>query len=399
MSAPETTSVDSVSARRAAKIAIVFVGALLLCILAYLAFAVPASWFPSAQTRAWSAKDLSVARGTGTLAGGELVLTSADAGGNVLVTLTTDFRSSEYAAVAWIAVDVPDNADVQFFWRNEYRPERLNAVAASVESGRIAPVVLAGNKDWIGRITGLAIAVKGTLTKPIQIRGVVAKPMGAVEVLRDRAGEWFAFEGWTGTSINTITGGADVQDLPLPMLLAASALLTFGIAFAWFRFRHGAAAVSMAGVLVGVFVGAWFLLDARWTWNLARQVAETTSQYGGMDIRGKHVAMPDGPLYLFVEKALVVMPKEPARVFVVADAAYFRNRAAYHLFPHNVYSEPILNAIPAAATMRAGDWVVVAQRRGIQFDPAQQKLRWDGTQVVSAELKLVEPGFALFKVL
>lgn len=385
--------------RRAIKIALVFVAALLLCILGYLAFAVPASWAPSASPRAWSAKDLAVARGTGTLAADELVITAADSTGNVLVTLTSDFRSSEYATIAWIAIDLPQNADVQFFWRNEYRPERLNSVAASVESGRIAPVVLAGNKDWIGRITGLAIAVKGTLTKPIQIRGVVAKPMGAVEVLRDRAGEWFAFEGWTGTSINTVTGGADIQDLPLPMLLAASVLLTVGIAFAWFRFRHGAAVVPMAGVLVGVFVGAWFLLDARWTWNLARQVSTTADQYGGMDIRGKHLAMPDGPLYAFIDRALAVMPKEPARVFVVADAAYFRNRAAYHLYPHNVYSEPVLNVIPAAPTMRAGDWIVVVHRRGIQFDPAQQKLRWDGTQVVSAEMKLVEPGFALFKVL
>ena len=39
-----------------------------------------------------------------------------------------------------------------------------------------------------------------------RIRGVIVKPMGTVEVLRDRAGEWLAFEGWTGTSINTITG-------------------------------------------------------------------------------------------------------------------------------------------------------------------------------------------------
>ena len=50
--------------------------------------------------------------------------------------------------------------------------------------------------------------------------------MGAIELLRDRVGEWLAFERWNGASINTITGGADVQDLPLPALLATVVLLS-----------------------------------------------------------------------------------------------------------------------------------------------------------------------------
>ena len=31
-----------------------------------------------------------------------------------------------------------------------------------------------------------------------------------------------AFEGWSGTSINVVVGGAEVQDFPLPALLAAA---------------------------------------------------------------------------------------------------------------------------------------------------------------------------------
>ena len=390
---------DRAPTRRAIKIATVFVASLLICLILYLAVAVPAAWFPSASPRAWGAKDLTVARGTGTLAGGEMVITSADATGNVLVTLTSDFRSGDFAGIAWIAIDLPEDANAQLFWRNEYRPGKLNAVPMVIESGRILPVVLAGNPDWVGRVTGLAVAVKGTLAKPIRIRGVVAKPMGAFEVLRDRAGEWFVFEGWTGTSINTVTGGADVQDLPLPMLVAAAALLTVGIAFLWFRFRHGASKVPMAGVLVGAFVAAWFLLDLRWSWNLGRQVMATADQYAGKNYRDKHLAMVDGPLYAFIERARAILPQEPARVFVVADAAFYRNRAAYHLYPHNVYAEPVANAMPSAASMRPGDWLVVVQRRNVQFDAAQQKLRWEGDQVVAAEMKLVEPGYALFKVL
>jgi hypothetical protein len=48
--------------------------------------------------------------------------------------------------------------------------------------------------------------------------------------------------------------------------------------------------------------------------------------------------------------------------------------------------------------MRPGDWILVWQRPGIQYDPAQHKLRWDGQQIVSAEAKLVGDGAALFVV-
>ena len=54
------------------------------------------------------------------------------------------------------------------------------------------------------------------LQQPVRIYGVIVKPTGAVELLKDRAGEWLAFEGWSGTSINAVAGGADLQDLPFP---------------------------------------------------------------------------------------------------------------------------------------------------------------------------------------
>jgi hypothetical protein len=47
---------------------------------------------------------------------------------------------------------------------------------------------------------------------------------------------------------------------------------------------------------------------------------------------------------------------------------------------------------------RSGDWLLVFQRSGIQYDAAQHKLRWDGGQTVSANVKLVEPGAALFLI-
>jgi hypothetical protein len=161
--------------------------------------------------------------------------------------------------------------------------------------------------------------------------------------------------------------------------------------------RPRALRIGVAPSIAIAFLLAWCIADARWTLNLARQVAETTNRYGGIDARGRNLAAEDGALYAFIEKALEVMPPEPVRVFVMAEAPYFRGRAAYHLYPHNAYAD-VQGAAPApASAMRAGDWILVWQRPGIQYDPAQHKLRWEG-QIVSAEAKLVGDGAALFVV-
>src|ERR1700680_125157 len=120
---------------------------------------------------------------------------------------------------------MPEKGIVRMLWRTDQAPDKVNAIDVPVESGRPLPVLLADDPAWIGRVTGLALAIQGPLAQPLRIRGVIAKPMGALEMLGDRAREWFAFEGWVGTSINTITGGADFQDLPLPVLIALTVAL------------------------------------------------------------------------------------------------------------------------------------------------------------------------------
>ena len=147
-----------------------------------------------------------------------------------------------------------------------------------------------------------------------------------------------------------------------------------------------------------MLIAATAVLDARWAWNLGRQVQVTMAQFAGQDVRSRHLAGDDGPLYAFIEKARPLLPASPARMFVIADTPYFRDRAAYHLYPHNVYFDPLTNAIPPASTLHSGDWLVVYQQRGIQYSPSEKRLRWEGGQNVAAELKLVDGLGALFLI-
>ena len=394
-----TATSDPVPATRTALgAAVVFVAALAACLLVYAALTLPGAWFPPASPKAWTASDLTLVRGTGQFVGDELVVTAPGADDLVLVRAPAELRSSDYAVIAWIGVDVSDMAMASLLWRTDYASERLNRAQVHVESGRLMPVIVTKDPAWLGRVTGLALAIRGPLSQPLRLRGVVAKPMGLMETLRDRASEWFAFEGWTGASINTVVGGADIQDLRLPLLLAVTIAVAGGIVALIRRLRPAALAMTTAGLIVSFFLASWLLLDMRWTWNLVRQVGKTTKEFAFETTDEKHSTQEDAALYAFVNQARKVLPAEPARIIVYADADYFRGRAAYHLYPHNVYFEPRRNVLPQARMLRPGDWLLVYQARGIQYDAVQQKLRWNGTETISAEFKMAGPGGALFLI-
>jgi hypothetical protein len=374
-----------------------FATALLACIVVYLGASIPGTWFPTASTQTLVARQLALARGTGGLDGDAIAVSAVDPSGIAIVSANTDFRSADYPIIAWNGFGFAENADVRFLWQTDYAPGKLNSAPVAIIAGHPAPLVMSKNPDWVGRVKGIALAIRGPIGEQPRIVGVAAKPGGAIGQFVDRVREWVAFERWSGSSINTITGGAEVQELPLPTLLFVAALIALGAWFAIAWRRHRLAALP--AVVAVLFLAAWALLDAQWTANLARQLADTRAQFGGKDWRERHLAMDDGPLFAFIEKARAKMPATPVRVFVVADAAYFRGRGAYHLYPHNVWFDPFRNTLPHASTLRPGDYVLVYHRRGLQYNPEEKKMRIEGSDPVSAEVVLAEPGAVLMKVL
>jgi hypothetical protein len=373
-----------------------FVVALLACFLGYLAFAVPGKWFPREALRTWTATQMSLTRGSGVLEAGEIVVTGIDGSGTAVISVETQFRSSDYRAIAWDAIQVPEQANLRVLWRTDYAPGKLNSAPIAVASGRLLPVTLARDPNWVGRISGIALLVQGPFPGPFRVRGVTAKPMSALEVAGDRFREWVRFEPFTGTSVDGIAGGDDVEELPLPALLTLGVLVASLVALG--VSRAGRTPATLPAMLAAIFVAAWLVQDARWFANLARQTRATGERYAGLGWREKHLAAEDGALFAFIEKVRAALPPAPARVFVVADAHYFRDRAAYHLYPHNVLFDPYANTMPDVTRMRAGDYIVVYQRRGVQYDPGGGRLRWDGGAPISAELVLGDAGSALFRI-
>ncbi len=335
--------------------------AIVVLLLAYLALAVPASWFPSSSDKQWGARDFTLPRGIGGMVNNELIVTGTDASGQAYVAVTTDLRARDYAAITWNAHDVPANVDVHFLWRTDYAPRKIFSVPVAVEAGRLLPVVLANDAGWLGHVTGIGLAVRGTLPQPFAVSGVVAKPSGAIGILQDRAREWLGFERWKGTSINTIVGGDDVQPLPLPLLLAMAIALALAscccLAAVPAHVRRHSRCGRESSRSCSSRPGSCSTRAGRGTWR--GRSRQTVAQYGGKDWRGKHLAAEDGALFEFVEKARAEMPATPARIFVASEADYFRERAAFHLYPHNVYAEPRKSTNfrhPTASSRATGCW-------------------------------------------
>jgi hypothetical protein len=284
-------------------------------------------------------------------------------------------------------------------WHSDYEPARVFNRRLAVEAGRIQPFSLEGDRNWNGTISGLALGFKGSYQQPILLQGTTAKTMSAGEVLGDRVREWFAFEAWNSASINTIIGGADVQALPMPFTFAVVVGLAALMYAALARWRPKWVGPSGAAIIGGMFVAAWFVLDTRLQWNFLRQARVTAEQYAGKSWEERHLAADDKMVFAFIEKVRAKLPPPPVRVFMVGDEHYFRDRGAYHLYPYNVFFEPWANTMPPSSAVRSGDYLVVFQRRGVQYDPSQQRLRWGEGPPVSAELVFVEGGAAMFKIL
>jgi hypothetical protein len=375
-----------------------FALAIVSLLAAYLAMTIPGAWFSAARTKDFDAKALAVAVGNGSIDGDALVVAPADASGTIIVTLAVSVSAGDYSGVAWRVSGLPPGTEARLLWRSEFKKGRTFTLAIPTEGDRLAPVVTARDPNWIGPLNGIALALRLLVSEPVSVAGVALDPMTLRSQVAGRVRDWSTFEAWNGASINTVVGGADLQELPLPVLLALAAIFATATTVALARWRPHWIGAGLPLALALMFVTAWLLLDARFQWNLARQVVVTARTYAGKDWHEKHVAAEDGPLFEFIEKVRAKLPPPPARVFMVAEAHYFRGRGAYHLYPYNVYFNPWTNMIPPASAMRSGDYIVVYQRRGIQYDNAQGMLRWDGGPPIAAEPLVVEPGAALFRI-
>lgn len=311
---------------------------------------------------------------------------------NLLQIPTEPFQAANLTRLRISAGPVPENIEVALLWVRRTEPGRVREQRLSLDGARYVAVALLDlNPDWRGEIASVALGVKGESGAPWRIEGVVLDSAGIGAIAAGIFREWFAFAPWDGRSINVAFGGSEFQHAWMPLLAFTASLL----ALAYVR-RHARREGRRAdlALLALPFVLGWLALDLRWSTELTRRAFATAEAFGGKSYDERRLTAEDGDLYRVVAQAKALLPGVPERVFVNSDFDYFRMRAAYHFYPHNV----LAFGWHDGSVMRPGDVVFLYQKSDVRFDATAGALIWPDGSRTSATALIARTGVGLFRV-
>lgn len=361
--------------------------------LIYLQYSAQGKWVSSAKLLSWNGEALTLIKGSGYANQGKLVIDALAEQGVAIASMTTPvIKAEDYPYVNWAIDGLAPSVEIEFLWRTA--ENRTFARPLVLTRNGIASLKMASDENWHGQIVSFALMVKGRLDKPIVVMSVSLKPTSAWETLKWTLGEWLTPDGWKGTSINFVDGNALDQDVPL--VVAVAAWIFLALALYLISAKLNLINSSVAAVWGIIFLG-WFVLDARWQWNLFKQLGDTYQQYAGKTWENKHLSAEDGALFNFMLQVKTKLPSVPSRVMFFTDDAYLRGRGAYHLYPHNVWAR---HEILPAKYFKSGDFVILFafEKKEVVYNPAQHTLTWDESQLLRADMLMFSAGNALFKV-
>jgi hypothetical protein len=121
---------------------------------------------------------------------------------------------------------------------------------------------------------------------------------------------------------------------------------------------------------------------------------ETHAAFAGKTLAERHAAMEHPAFFALVEAAASRLPAGRERVFVTSDFDYFRLRAGYYLYPHNVLAYDW--ADPSA--LHPGDYLLMFAKSDVKFDAAKGALEWSGGRFVPARALIAGDGEGLFEI-
>ena len=196
-----------------------------------------------------------------------------------------------------------------------------------------------------------------------------------------RSFPWAAPNPWTLKSINSLGSSAAAREPGHVNLYLATAWLlsTVGFGLRYGRRRGRSWVVIALSTALATAVASHLL----WLYSLQQQGRVTIAQYGRMSPIERERNVFDAELLASMRSIRGQLPLPPqARVFVVADDAFHRHRASWHLRPHNVST--FWPGDQAATALRPGDYVLIYRRRdamarrpGGYFSVAAVELRGD----------------------
>ena len=366
----------------------------------YVALSVPGAWFPSAAPKTLAARDFTLTRGNGARLDRRRAALDH---GRRRIGLGARDRQRPISGPATIrssrgtGIDFPERADVRFLWRTDYAPGKINSMPVTIAAGRLTPVVMS-EESGLGRPHHRCRARRARTRSPSRCASPAGRrsPAASSGQLTDRVREWLTFERWSGTSINTSPAAPMCRNCRCPR--CSSSPCSCSPPAAWFalagrRHRTDGAPRSCSRCCSSP---PGSLLDAQWMWNLVRQVGETRAHVRRQGLaRAASGGRGRSAVPVHREGARRKCPRRRRACSWLADASYFRGRAAYHLYPHNVLfrSARQRRCRPLRRCARA---TTSSSTTGAEFNTTRRESACASRVAapVSAEALLVEPGAA-----
>lgn len=316
----------------------------------------------------------------------------------LILVAESGFSARDYQQISWDITGLPDNATLAVAWSSSAAPGKGQTRLVSAVELAAGWVALASEPAWQGQIVQLGLLLKGPWTSPVLVKSLslhrkVPSPMDVLEAL---GRDWKPSEPWTQRSINFHVGAERGRWLTPVTTLAMWVAIGFLVFVLISRpLIRGSLAVGFAILALT----AWFLLDARWQWQLGERLLATYQTYGGLNLAERARVAPDNKIHAAVGRIREQLPDDLVRVFIVHQetSAYLPGRIRYHLLPYPAYAGQ--SRLPRPDQVRAGDHLLVLGNvTGVRYDPQGGRLV-GSTRGLAVEPRLAIPGFGnLYRV-
>ncbi|HEY2968014.1 MAG TPA: hypothetical protein VGK75_06560 [Casimicrobiaceae bacterium] len=341
--------------------------------------------------------DLILTRGAGHKDDKGFVLESMGPDGvAVLTAKLSPFQAKDFSRVEW-TLDSPQAPDeLLFVWRTREHPKKNHVKRLQWLVTGVAPLDLKSDDGWNGSVTGVALLLRGGLAAPLRIESMRIASRSANAVASDLVQQWGERNELRGYSVTFPFDAERAHDLPALTAIAVAeglAVCAYLLLARWRGWRRD------RRVLWGIVLGGWLLLDLRWQVNLWREVGERGFRFAGKSTEEKHLAADDAALFALVEKMKSGLPATPARVVLYCDSDLLCVRAAFLIYPHNVYrAVHRKRTLPNPDELHAGDFLLLIYSRALGYDRQRQLAVWPNGGSKPADEILLQPEALLLRI-
>jgi hypothetical protein len=371
---------------------------LLVLILCLYVFYLPKSPAGQLPALSWNTENIPVETDLTRQTGQNLQIKVGSKGTTVVALPLVPIESDNYVLLQCQLNSVPTGNAIILLWKSSLSGDEALHQRIAVDPTGFISIATTELKDWSGTITALGIAIQGQPGDTVSLSSVHLLPSSLARQLSTMVSDWTSFTPWQHHSVNTHTGTRSSASrlYPVPVMagLLALSLLSYWVLLYFFR-----TTIQFDWrIAAGIFLACWIGLDLIWQGKLLRQLQQTYDTFSGRSFQEKLSVGIDKELVELTREVKQHLAQSDSRIFVSSTDDYLGMRGAYYLYPSNVFWKRHGPELPRKKYLLGGDYILILNPTKMHFDAAENTLRSQWKQDLSAELIISSPLGSLLRV-